>query len=203
MSKPQQKITPQPNSVRLENIYSEIQDCDLLLYHGKRSFISNLGGSRYSHAEKALWFYDSSGNPFQLLSVGMTRQGGVAGRIEVMAKAYRIDWYSINYAKFPEYARENAVKGFIRHVLSAKYGYSAFWRAALVYFPVLRWLPQTRIDPNDESKGTGRMHCSQSVSYVDREYGGVDPVPEKSDLFVEPKHLANSWLYLYRGTLVV
>lgn len=193
---------PQSNSIRLENVYSEIQDCDLLLYHGKNSIISSLGGSRYSHAEKALWFYDSSGNPFQLLSVGMTRQGGIAGRIEVMVREYRVDWYSVNYVRFPDYNRANALKGFIRHVLSAKYGYSAFWRAALVYFPVLRWLPQTRIDPNDELE-TGKMHCAQAVSYVDREYGGVDPVPEKADLYVEPKHLSNSLLYVYRGTLLV
>lgn len=171
----------------------EIRDADLLLFR-RRSLISIVGRSIYSHAAMVAWW---GCRPFCL----EVREGyggrAVTLESQIEARPGQIDLYWIHAAA--DLDRERAVET-MRGLCGSPYGWESLAKVALLHLPVVRWFLPPVV--GDDGNGHGRpMFCSQAVSHALRA-GGLDPVPNLPDRYTEPADLARSSAFTYACTLV-
>ena len=174
-----------------------LSEGDLLLFR-RRGLISLAGRGVHSHAAKAARW----GDDWFCLEVREFKGGrAVTLESQVRRNPGRIDVYAAGEpsGRWPRYDRHEAV-AYMRRLAGCEYGWWSVLGTALLHLPVIRWFYRPSLD--DLAKSSRPPFCSQAVAMAERLGGGVDPVPNLSDFFVEPADLARSPFYRYRFTLV-
>jgi len=168
-----------------------------LLLFRRRGLISLAGRGVHSHAAKAARW----GDDWFCLEVREFKGGrAVTLESQVRRNPGRIDVFEPNPAnRWPRYNR-TAASRYMRRLAGCEYGWLNVLGAAFLHAPIIRWFYRPSLDDMAASKKP--PFCSQAVAMAERLGGGVDPVPNLADCFVEPADLARSPFYRYRFTLV-
>ena len=183
---------------RYGEVRRQIGDGDLLLFRWN-SIVSKVirafGRSQYSHAGMAVW-----DNDHDVLLCCEVREwyGGRAVTLSSLVKCFPacIDVYRAADSSY----RGHLAAGHMLRRAGQPYGYLAIGASALVHLPMLRFLHKPEV--RDRAKSTLPEYCSAAVANAARLGGGVDPVPNLNDSYVEPGDLARSMLWAYTFTLI-
>lgn len=160
--------------------------------------ISRYGRGLHSHAGKILLW----GEDFYCVDV-REWYGGRAVTIEsqVAKRPGKIDIFETNpNNRWNEYNRAAACEA-LRKLAGCDYNYWGVLKAGILHTPIINKLvkpvTETTLDPEKATM----LFCSEAVAFVDREFGGVDPVPWLDDSLTEPSDLVRSTFYKYKFTL--
>lgn len=198
----------QQRLVKYSTVRNEIGPAYLLAHRGQSSFswlISKCIGSETTHVDMAVW----AGNT--LLSAGMLYRSEKIRTLSSDVRKYpgTIDVYRPNALNDVSWNPAGAAEYMLR-LCDVKYG-----RVSLVYeflYEVVFTPVHVKIDVAliDTPTGDGRIwqcpalppFCSMGASLAYELGGGVDPVPERPNLFTPPDELAASDFFEYLFTLM-
>jgi len=193
-------ITPEAAAERIQNGW-------LIQYRGAAGIFSNAirwaaSGQPHTHSAMAHVFENGQKN-INVLEMREFR-GGRSLPFEYHVEKYagRMDVFSINVERFPEYNAEQAVAE-MRHLVTKEYGYAGAFGLGLRHLPFIwRLFPVDVTDVLDPDEATNvRPFCSHAIALALQLGGMVDPVLRLPAYLVEPAHLTNSHLFNYEFSI--
>lgn len=195
------------NSITPEAARDRIQNGWLLQYRGAAGIVSNAirwAASGQPHTHSALaHVFENGKKHINVLEMRQFR-GGSSLPFEYHVEKYggRIDVFSINTERFPEYDADATIE-VMRDLVTRGYGYNGAATLALRHLPFIwRLFPvdiTDVLDP-DETRNV-RPFCSHAIAIALQLGGDVDPVLRMPAYLVEPAHLTNSHVFNYEFTI--
>jgi hypothetical protein len=180
----------------------------LIQYRGGRNFVSNAirwaaSGSPHTHSSMA---YVRTSNGQRIVEILEMREfkGGLIKPLKDHTFRFdgRMDVFSIDTQRFPEYDFDEAVRCMIE-LTTRRYGYRGVIKILARKIPFLwRLVPVDISDVLTREEADGvRPFCSMAVAIANQLGGGVDPVLRLPHYLVEPAHLTQSHLYKYEFSI--
>lgn len=156
-------------------------------------------GTGGPHSHSAMLCRDDSGVRVMEMREGY---GGRQVPLQSLVQRWpnRIDVFSIDATRFPDYDHDGAVRK-MWELTGLDYGTLGVLRLALRKVPLLWRLWPLETKDVFDIRTVGAPFCSHAVAAAMRIGGGIDPVPRKPDHLVSPNDLTWSLMLSYEFTL--